>query len=121
MSTTTTEHPLTGDHAELYELWLKPNGIIGWMPENATVTVDAKAGTITWPKWRHSGNDGPWGHDVVIAMDLDPNLRPVPGGGSVEGAGDAPVVDETTAPLKVAVTERVRDLCRETGVNLVEC
>ncbi len=117
----TKDHPLTGDHAELFEAFLGPNGIVGWMPENARVVVDTTASTITWPRWRHLNKaSGPWERDVMIASDLDPSLRcGGPGEPAVKGY-DVPVIDQMTTMLVQPVTDHVRDLCRKTGLNLVE-
>ncbi len=117
----TKDHPLSGDHAELFEAFLGPNGIVGWMPENAHIVVDTKAGTITWPRWRHLNEaSGPWDRDVMIVGDLDPSLgcgglgKP-----AAENYGD-PVAEHVTVPMAVPVTDHVRDLCRKTGLDLVE-
>ncbi len=112
----TKDHPLTGVFAELHETWLAPNGVIGWMPESATVTVDTAAGTVTWPQWRHlSEASGPWDKDVMVESDewTDEQRR-------TRDGGLEPVVDNRTTPLAVPVNERVRELCRAAGLNLVE-
>ncbi len=108
-------HPHSGDHAELYESWLEPNGLIGWMPENATITVDSAAGTITWPKFRHNSPGAPW-DGVATKSDYWTDAELQERGSEQDGL----IVDETTVPLVAPVTERVRELANATGVTLVE-
>jgi hypothetical protein len=97
-------------YGELYDLFLTPNGIRGWMPERPTVVV--AGGTITAPIWRHRGHDTPWGPDVLIKSDFDHTVYGTP--------DDGPVTDQLTAPLIVPVTDRVRELAREAGLQLIE-
>ncbi len=107
--TKTVDHPYTGTDAELYDLWLKPNGIIGWMPENARIVINQQAGTVTWPKMRHEhGNDGPFGRDIVVKSDswTDEQRR------TRSLDEDGVVVDWRTTPLIAPVTDRVRELAR---------
>lgn len=114
---TTKTHPLTGDHAKLFETWLEPNGIIGWLPENPTVVVDAAAGTVSWPKWRHlNGGSGPWDRDVAVKSDAwaDSERRTRP------SSDDGPVVDQRITALRAPVTDEVRTLAQRCGMNLVE-
>jgi hypothetical protein len=117
MSTTTAEHPLTGDHAELYELWLKPNGIIGWMPENGKVVVHPNAGKITWLKLRHQNPDGdPWANDIVVKSDSWTSDELITRSRDEDGL----VSDTVESDLAVPVTERVRELAKATGIKLIE-
>ncbi len=115
MNSTATPRPTMGaDFDELYDTWLTPNGVEGWMPENATVTVTG--GQIRYSHWRHlDPASSPWDKDVMVASDLWK-----PGEGHDAGTGGEPVVDRRTVPLAVPVTDRVRELCRKTGLNLVE-
>lgn len=113
----TAKHPLTGGHAKLFEQWLQPNGIVGWLPEHATIVVNTDAGTVTWPKWRHLGAaSGPWEEDLMVVSDrwTDKQRR------SFTRDPGAPVVDKVTVPLAVPVTPEVRVMCRKLGLNLVE-
>ncbi len=112
----TKDHPLTGKHAELFETWLRPNGIVGWMPENPRIVVDVTSGTVTWPQWRHETGDGPWGKNVVVKSDAwaDSERR------TRNSDEDGPVIDQRTVPLVEPVTDQVRALCRGLGVELVE-
>lgn len=117
----TAKHPYTGPDADLYNVWLKPNGIIGWIPDGAPVTVDSTAGTVTWPKWRHlKAKSGPWEKDVKVVSDDWPQWpQKVPDGVDRATFGQ-PVVDWVTTPLIAPVTERVRALARKRRLNLVE-
>lgn len=96
--------------AKLYDEFLAPNGIVGWMPEQPTVVV--ANGRLTAPLWRHRSGDGPWGRNVLIKSDLDRSLYASP--------NDGPVIDPLTVPLVVPVTDRVRKLARASGLRLVE-
>ncbi len=100
----------------LTDIWLIPNGIVGWLPEGSTITV--ADGQITWPRWRHLDPDsGPWESDLMIASDLIPKDQR----GADPDADLEPVVDEVTVPLRVPVTDEVRALFdASTVVTLVE-
>lgn len=105
--------------AELYDTWLIPNGIVGGLPEGATITVDHTAGTVTWPQWQHlDPNSGPWDHDVRVASDSWTAEQRA--ARRDDPAGDQPDTIDQTVPLAAPVTDRVRELFRHGGLNLVE-
>lgn len=80
---------------ELYDTWLVPNGIDGWLPEDVTFEIDTVRQTITYPAFRTvDGGHGTW-EAAQIARDGD--------------SGDA-VIDQITVPMVVAPTGRVREL-----------
>lgn len=110
-------HPLTGDHARLFESWLGPNGVIGWMPERPTIVVDRKAGTVTWPKWRHlHGGSSPWEKDLAVKSDAWADSERL----TRPSSEDGPVIDQATTTLRVLVNDEVRTLARKCGMELVE-
>lgn len=103
------------EHAELYDTWLIPNGIVGLLPLDATITVVAGR-MVIFPEWRHlDPTSSPWDNDVMVASDL--------WGAGIGGDpddGDKPLVNERTELLKVPVTDRVRELFSRTSLTLVE-
>jgi hypothetical protein len=113
----TADHPLTGRHAALFEKWLRPNGIIGWMPEDPTIVVDLAGGTVTWPKWRHlNGGSSPWEKDLAVKSDAWSDSERRTRSSDEDGA----VIDQTTTKLRAPVTDEVRDLARRCGMRLEE-
>lgn len=103
---------MPADAAELYDTWLSPNGIHGWLPEEATILVED--GRVTYPAWHHlDGAVGGWGYDVKVMSDDYPGMGQAPGWGE-------PVVTVRTMPLLVPVTDRVRDLFQGSGLALIE-
>lgn len=116
----TAKHPYTGTEAALFNAWLRPNGVIGWMPENSTITVDSVAGTVTWPRWRHlKAKSGVWDRDVMVVADFWPGQLP-PADQIDPDEGMRPVVDMVTTPLVVPVTDQTRAWAKKCGLNLVE-
>lgn len=101
--------------AELYDEWLIPNGIVGWIPKKPTIVVTAGK-VMTCPVHRHLDTaSSPWAYDLMKRSDLwGPGV-----GGDADDA-DTPLVDERTVLVTVPVTDRIRDLCAACGVTLVE-
>ncbi len=98
--------------AELQDTWLTPNGINGFLPEDATILVED--GRVTFPVWHHlDGAVGGWGLDVKVMSDDFPGASGTPG-------WDCPVVTVRTWPLRVPVTDRVRGLFARSTLTLVE-
>ncbi len=107
--------PMPAGIAALYDEWLIPNGVVGWIPENPTITV-VSGKVMTCPVTRHLDTaSSPWDSDLMCQADL---WGPGVGGDSDEAS--KALVDERTVLVKVPVTDRVRELCAATGVTLVE-
>jgi hypothetical protein len=97
---------MLADCAELYDTFLCPNGVTGWIPYGATVSVHD--GQITFPVWVHrDGCRGGWRSDVLVeARESD--------------CAPQPVTITVTRRLAVPVTPRIRYLCGITGLDLQE-
>ncbi len=107
---------MPSDWAELVDEWLTPNGVGGWIPDGSEIVIENEQ--ITWPRWRHRNPDAsPWEKDVMIAADLWKD-----GDGHDVDSPEAsePIVDLVTVPLRVLVTDRVRELFDRSTLTLVE-
>jgi hypothetical protein len=109
---------MLADDAELYDMWLAPNGVVGLIPECTTVVV--ADGHITYSAWRHeNAGSGPWdSSDVMIASDLWTAEERI--ARRDDPAGMVALVDERTVPLVVPVTDRVRELFAASVLTLIE-
>lgn len=90
------------DENELYDTWLNPNRIDGWLPENVTFEIDTNGATITYDAFRTvDGGHGTWDPDD-IARDGDGHV----------------IIEQVTVPMAVPPTQRVRELVSNIRGNL---
>jgi hypothetical protein len=96
-------------HADLYDLWLAPNGIVEWLPERTTFVV--ASGQITYEsfRWRKRGFDP---GELVLRRELEPFLDADKG---VEAA-----LEHRTVPLLAPLTDQVRELFAASELTLTE-
>lgn len=111
--------------AELYDTWLTPNGVDGWLAATATIRVEDDR--ITFPSWRHlDGTLGGWGHDIMTVREwrqcspLSAVEIPRPRGTVLLGEDHDLVAVLRTRPLVLPVTNRVRHLFDLSGLILAE-